>query len=102
MNLRGRVALIGAISLYNATELPPGPNNLPLAIGNRINLRGMNVGDHFDLMPEYVGQAAAWLADGSLRADETIIDGIENTLAAFLSMMRGGNIGKMLVRLNHH
>ncbi|MER5636827.1 NADP-dependent oxidoreductase [Kitasatospora sp. NPDC002227] len=99
MNLNGRVALIGAISVYNATELPPGPNNLPLAIGKRITLRGMNVGDHFGLVPEYVAQAAGWLKDGSLRADETVVDGIEHTLDAFLSMMRGGNTGKMLVRL---
>jgi NADPH-dependent curcumin reductase CurA len=100
MNLRGRVALIGAISVYNATELPPGPNNLPYAIGKRITLRGMNVSDHFDLIPEYVSQAAGWLNDGSLRAEETVVDGIENTLDAFLSMMRGGNTGKMLVRLS--
>ncbi|MFF2144391.1 NADP-dependent oxidoreductase [Kitasatospora sp. NPDC058190] len=99
MNLHGRVALIGAISVYNATELPAGPNNLPFAIGKRINLRGMNVSDHLDLIPEYVTQAAGWLNDGSLRADETVVDGIENTLDAFLSMMRGGNTGKMLVRL---
>ncbi|GAA1983652.1 NADP-dependent oxidoreductase [Kitasatospora viridis] len=100
MNLNGRIALIGAISVYNATELPAGPRNLPLAIGKRITLRGMNVSDHFDLVPEYVGQAAGWLRDGSLRADETVADGIENTLDAFLSMMRGGNTGKMLVRLD--
>ncbi|MDH6140574.1 MULTISPECIES: NADP-dependent oxidoreductase [Kitasatospora] len=99
MNLHGRVALIGAISVYNATEPPPGPNTLPLAIGKRLTLRGMNVGDHFDLFPEYLERAAAWLADGSLRADETLVDGIENTLGAFLAMMRGANTGKMLVRL---
>ncbi|MGW0777260.1 NADP-dependent oxidoreductase [Streptomyces sp. NPDC002835] len=99
MNLRGRVALVGAISGYNATELPAGPAHLPLAIGKRITLRGMNVADHADLAPDYIRQAAAWIADGSLVADETVVDGIENAVDAFLSMMRGANTGKMLVRL---
>ncbi|MFI7006450.1 NADP-dependent oxidoreductase [Streptomyces sp. NPDC050145] len=99
MNLRGRVALVGAISVYNATELPAGPPHLPLAIGKRINLRGMNVSDHFHLVGDFARQAGGWLADGSLIADETVVDGIENTLDAFQAMMRGANTGKMLVRL---
>jgi NADPH-dependent curcumin reductase CurA len=99
MNLRGRVALCGAISMYNATELPAGPRHLPLAIGKRINLLGMNVTDHLGLAPEYIGKAAGWLADGSLRTEETVVDGVENSVEAFLAMMRGANTGKMLVRL---
>ncbi|KOX11894.1 NADP-dependent oxidoreductase [Nocardiopsis sp. NRRL B-16309] len=101
MNLRGRVGLVGAISVYNATEAPAGPRTLPLAIGRRITLRGMNVADHFHLVPEFVGRAATWLADGSLRTEETVVDGIENAFDAFTSMMRGANTGKMLVRLTH-
>ncbi len=101
MNLRGRIAMVGAISGYNATELPAGPPHLPLAIGKRINLRGMNVSDHFHLVPDATPGAGGrrWLADGSLVADETVVDGIENAVDAFGSMMRGANTGKMLVRL---
>ncbi|MFE0100490.1 NADP-dependent oxidoreductase [Streptomyces sp. NPDC059009] len=99
MNLRGRVAMVGAISMYNATELPAGPPHLPLAIGKRINLRGMNVSDHFHLVPEFAAKAGGWLADGSLVADETVVDGIDHAFEAFSAMMRGANTGKMLVRL---
>ncbi|MEV4440540.1 NADP-dependent oxidoreductase [Streptomyces sp. NPDC049577] len=99
MNLRGRVALVGAISMYNATELPAGPPHLPLAIGKRINLRGMNVSDHFHLVPDFAQKVGGWLADGSLVADETVVDGMENAFEAFQAMMRGANTGKMLVRL---
>ncbi|MFI6151770.1 NADP-dependent oxidoreductase [Kitasatospora sp. NPDC051170] len=99
MNLRGRIALVGAISMYNATELPAGPAHLPLAIGKRINLRGMNVGDHFHLVPDFARQVGGWLKDGSLATDETVVDGIENAFEAFQAMMRGANTGKMLVRL---
>ncbi|MDI2125591.1 NADP-dependent oxidoreductase [Yinghuangia seranimata] len=101
MNRHGRIALIGAISVYNATEPVPGPVNLPLAIGRRLTLRGMLVGDHLNLFGEYVATASAWLKDGSLIADETVVDGIDHAVEAFSAMMRGANTGKMLVRLAH-
>jgi hypothetical protein len=99
MNVGGRIALCGAISQYNSTSPVPGPDNLGLAIGKRLTLRGFIVMDHLGLLPEYVGRAAAWIADGSLRTDETVYEGIENAAAAFLGVLRGENTGKMLVRL---
>ncbi|GIG62064.1 NADP-dependent oxidoreductase [Longispora fulva] len=99
MNVHGRAALCGAISQYNATEPVPGPRNLALAIGKRLTLRGMLVGDHNDLAPQFVQQVAGWLANGEVRAEETIVDGIGGAPDAFLGMMRGANTGKMLVRL---
>ncbi|RFU38679.1 NADP-dependent oxidoreductase [Actinomadura logoneensis] len=101
MNTFGRIALCGAISAYNTTELPPGPRNLPLAVGKRLTLRGMIVSDHLALAPAYAARAAGWLRDGSLVAEETVVDGIENAFEAFQAMMRGANTGKMLVRIVH-
>lgn len=40
-----------------------------------------------------------WFAEGRIAYDETIVDGIEHTVDAFLDMMRGANTGKMLVRV---
>ncbi|GAB3970307.1 NADP-dependent oxidoreductase [Actinoallomurus acanthiterrae] len=99
MNRDGRIALCGAISVYNATTPPPGPDNLYQAIGKRLALRGFIVGDHQDLAAEYAQLAAAWLNDGSLQYEETIVDGIDNTVEAFLGMLKGTNTGKMLIRL---
>ncbi|MFC5182565.1 NADP-dependent oxidoreductase [Actinomadura harenae] len=101
MNPFGRIALCGAISAYNATDLPPAPRNLPLAIGKRLTLRGLIVSDHLKLAPEYTARAAGWLKNGSLVAEETVVDGIDNAFEAFQAMMRGANTGKMLVRLVH-
>jgi NADPH-dependent curcumin reductase CurA len=100
LNTNGRVALCGAISVYNAAEPVPGPNNLALAIGKRLSLRGFIVTDHQDLATEYAQLAAGWLADGSLKYNETVVDGIDNAVDAFLGLLRGANTGKMLVRLN--
>lgn len=99
LNVGGRVALCGAISQYNATSPVPGPDNLALAIGKRLSLRGFIVTDHLALAPAWAGQAAGWLADGSLRAEETVVDGVQNAVEAFLGLLRGANTGKMLIRL---
>jgi NADPH-dependent curcumin reductase CurA len=99
LNPGGRVALCGAISQYNATAPVPGPDNLALAIGKRLTLRGFIVSDHLDLAAAWIPQAARWLADGELRAEETVVDGVENAAGAFLGLLRGANTGKMLIRL---
>jgi NADPH-dependent curcumin reductase CurA len=99
MNNHGRVAMCGAIAVYNATTPQPGPASLWNAISKRLTLRGFIALDHLGLMPTFVPRAAGWLRDGSLRADETIVSGIENAVDAFSAMMRGANTGKMLVRL---
>lgn len=100
LNPFGRVALCGAIAGYNDAVPAPGPNNLMSAVEKRITLRGFIVGDHLDRTGEWVRRGAVWLADGSLRVRETVVDGIDNAVDAFLAMMRGANTGKMLVRLH--
>ncbi len=95
----GRVALVGAISGYNTTAPAPGPDNLFRAAAKEATLRGMLVSSHFDLFPEWIGKAAGWLADGSLRTEQTVVQGIEQAPAALLGVLAGANTGKMLVRL---
>ncbi|WP_199548570.1 NADP-dependent oxidoreductase [Streptomyces sp. N35] len=95
----GRIALVGAISGYNAESPTPGPDNLFRAAAKEATLRGMLVSSHFDLFPEWIGKAAGWLADGSLRTEQTVVDGIEQAPGAFLGVLSGANTGKMLVRL---
>ncbi|MFD1146146.1 NADP-dependent oxidoreductase [Saccharothrix hoggarensis] len=95
----GRIALVGAVSQYNATGPVPGPNLYPAAV-KQLSLRGMVVSSYLHRFPEYVERAAGWLADGSLRAEETVVDGLERAPEAFLGVLRGANTGKMLVRLD--
>jgi len=99
LRLRGRIAICGAISQYNATELPPGPRNLYRLIQTRGTIRGMLVSDHAHLRRRFFEQVGGWLADGSLRYRETIVEGLENAPQAFCDLLAGANTGKMLVRL---
>jgi NADPH-dependent curcumin reductase CurA len=95
----GRVALCGAIAAYNATEAPVGPPNLGLAITKRLTLRGYIVTDHRDRTPAFVEEVGAWIRDGRIVCTETVVDGFENTPDAFIGLLRGDNVGKMVVRV---
>jgi len=99
LNVGGRVAMCGAISQYNSTEPTPGPRNLMLAIGKQLTLKGFLVGGYWQYMGEFVEKLSGWLADGTVRYDETIVDGLENAPQAFMDLLDGANTGKMLVRL---
>jgi NADPH-dependent curcumin reductase CurA len=95
-----RVALVGAISSYNATGPVPGPDNLYQAYWKELTLRGVLVVSHLHRFPEWIERASGWLRDGSLRTAETVVDGLEQAPDAFLGVLRGANTGKMLVRLD--
>ena len=43
-------------------------------------------------------QMAQWLKEGKLKYHEDIIEGFENTPKAFIEMLGGKNLGKMLVK----
>jgi NADPH-dependent curcumin reductase CurA len=99
LNTHGRVALCGAIAHYNVTEPPAGPRNLGLAISKRLTLRGFIISDHGDRMPAMVEEVGRWLRDGRLAHSETVVEGLDHAPEAFLSLLGGGNTGKMIVRL---
>ncbi|MDK1343901.1 NADP-dependent oxidoreductase [Streptomyces sp. 378] len=95
----GRIAVCGMISVYNDTEPAPGPKNLARLIATRGRIEGFLVGDHYDLQPQFVQEVAPWVASGELKYRETVVEGIENNLEAFLGVLRGDNTGKMIVKL---
>ncbi|GAT80439.1 NADP-dependent oxidoreductase [Streptomyces sp. F-3] len=95
----GRIAVCGMISVYNNTEPAPGPRNLIRLIQTRGRIEGFIVGDHRDLQPQFVREVGPWVREGRLKYRETVVEGIENTLEAFLGLLRGDNIGKMVVKL---
>ncbi|UZJ24237.1 NADP-dependent oxidoreductase [Rhodococcus antarcticus] len=99
LNNRGRVAICGMISQYNADAPTPGPRNMAMIIGKRLTLRGFIVSDFNALQPTFVREMGGWLADGSVRTQETVVDGgVDAAGQAFVDLMRGANTGKMLVR----
>ena len=99
MNDGGRLALCGAISSYNATERTPGPDNLWLAITRGLTLQGFTVNNYMSVFKEFAQKVGPWVASGEIVFDETVVEGIDNSVDAFLDLMKGANTGKMLVKI---
>ncbi|GLZ79698.1 NADP-dependent oxidoreductase [Actinorhabdospora filicis] len=95
----GRIALVGAISSYNDTEPAPGPANLFRLAALGASVKGVLVNHYLDRFGEWIGEAAPLLAEGSLRGTSTVLNGLEKAPEAFLGVLSGANVGKMLVRL---
>lgn len=98
MNDFGRAAICGSISNYNSTTADPGPSNLSLLVVRRLTLAGFIVYDHSSREAAFQEEMTEWLRSGAVRYDETVIHGIDNSIDAFLDLMRGRNVGKMLVK----
>jgi NADPH-dependent curcumin reductase CurA len=93
-----RFAICGMIEGYNQRE-PMAFRFIQRVIAARIQLKGFIVFDYFPRMAEFYAEMAPWVANGTVKSRETIVDGLENTPDAFLGLFKGENIGKMLVRL---
>ena len=93
-----RFAICGMIDVYNdgkATEL----RYLARLIGMRVQMRGFIVSDYMARASEFYRDMGGWLAEGRLRREETVHDGLEAMPTAFAGLFTGGNTGKMLVRV---
>ncbi len=99
LNNFGRICACGSISRYNDAAPAPGPPNLFQVVPKRLQMRGFIVTDHLDRLPQFESDMKGWIASGELRVRETVVDGLENAVEAFLGLFRGENTGKMLVRL---
>ena len=93
----GRVSICGAISQYDDLSDVRGPKlYLRLAERNAM-MAGFTVDHYADKFPEAIPKLAGWLADGSLKMPEHIVEGVENFPDALITLLTGGHMGKMLV-----
>ena len=100
MKPNGRIPLCGAIAQYNATAPVPGPNNLTIAIGMGLTLRGFIVSNFEHLRADFVRDMTAWVTSGRLQYRETVFEGLEKAPEAFIGLFTGANTGKMVVNLS--
>jgi NADPH-dependent curcumin reductase CurA len=99
LNPFARITLCGMISQYNLDPPEPGPRYLFNLIGNRALMQGFIISDHFNRYPEFVAEVGPWLKAGRVKYEETIVEGIERAVAAFLGLFSGDNTGKMIVKV---
>ena len=50
-------------------------------------------------MGDFYREMGGWIGSGQVKSRDTVVEGIDNTLDAFLGLFSGANTGKMLVKL---
>jgi NADPH-dependent curcumin reductase CurA len=95
----GRIIACGGISGYNETKPRPGPANLFNITTKRLTMKGLIVRDWLDRQHEFEQEVGADFKAGKLKSKETVVDGIEHAVGAFIGLFQGQNIGKMVVKL---
>jgi NADPH-dependent curcumin reductase CurA len=100
MNLRGRVVCCGNVSQYDVEKPAPGPMTVPgLVVVKRIRMEGFIVTDFYDRRAEAEARLARWIADGRIKAELDIFDGLERAPEALIGLFEGNNRGKRAVRV---
>ncbi|WP_018349036.1 NADP-dependent oxidoreductase [Longispora albida] len=95
----GRIVWCGAVSQYNNTGTWSGPANLYEVVYKTLRLEGFLVREHMDAQPELEDFLVPHLRSGAVHSAQTIVDGFDGIVDAFLDMLSGANTGKMIVRL---
>jgi hypothetical protein len=96
-----RVVLCGAISQYNnlGERNPVGPKNYFSLIMQHARMEGFLV---FHFMPRYseaIAEMSKWYAEGKLKNEVDLQQGLENAPKTIIRLFTGANFGKQLLKL---
>lgn len=99
LRVHGRIIACGGISNYNHTEPVSGPPNLVNMVSKRLTMKGLIVTDSFAQMEEFEREVGELYQAGKLINKETVAEGLDAAVGAFIGLFTGENIGKMVVKL---
>lgn len=107
MNRFGRIPICGMIAWYDAGGLGEGASEEALTgpklwrsiLVKHLSVNGFIISNHFDRFPDFMHEVAPKVASGEIAYIEDVAHGLENAPAAFMAMLKGGNMGKQVVKL---
>ncbi|MBX6320885.1 MAG: NADP-dependent oxidoreductase [Rhodospirillaceae bacterium] len=104
LNVGARMPVCGFIAHYNDESLPAGPNRLPTLLATvlqkRVRMQGFIILDHYATrFDAFHRDMSEWIAAGRIQVREDVVDGLENAPAAFIGLLQGRNLGKLIVRV---
>jgi len=99
LNFQARIPVCGQISLYNQEEPDVGPRIQSQLLISSAMMKGFIVGNYAERFPEGMAELSRWVKEGSIKYQENIVEGFENTVQAFLGLFIGENLGKQLVKV---
>ncbi|WP_367649035.1 NADP-dependent oxidoreductase [Aeromicrobium stalagmiti] len=105
LNTYARVPVCGLVAGYNDTELPAGPDRsgqlMRHVLTKSLTIRGFIQNEFVKAhYKDFQAEASGWIADGSLRYKEDVVEGLDNAPEAFFGLLKGKNFGKLLIQVS--
>ena len=99
INYKGTIVVCGAISQYADFHNQVGPKNYMQLIAQSAKMQGFTMKDYMHRVPEAFIALLTAQKKGDLIFREHIVEGIESFPIAFEMLFRGGNQGKLLIKV---
>lgn len=105
LNLGARVPVCGLIAHYNDTELPAGPDRVPLlmrqVLTRRLLVQGFLIFDHFATGREaFLADMSTWVDQKRVTIHEDVLAGLESAPQGLIDLLSGRHFGKVVVRVS--
>jgi NADPH-dependent curcumin reductase CurA len=97
MAMYGRIGICGLIEGYTSDSGLPGPARFDQILMKRLTVKGIFLPDFLAQGANYYAPLKAWYDEGKLIGDFDETKGLDNVLVAFERLMRGKNLGKVIV-----
>jgi hypothetical protein len=102
LNIGARVPVCGFIAHYNEARGSGHEDHLPALLAavlqKRVHLQGFIILDHYgERFDAFQAQMRALVREGRVRIDEEVVAGLENAPGAFIDMLVGRHLGKLVV-----
>lgn len=104
LNIGARVPVCGFIAHYNEDADRGGEDHLPALLAavlqKRVRMQGFIILDHYgERFDTFQARMRKLVRDGAIRIDEALVAGLENAPLAFIDMLEGRHLGKVVVRV---
>lgn len=107
MNEFGRIPVCGMISWYNDGGMGAGASTESLStphlwrniLVRKLSVNGYIISDHWSNYISFVSEVEPMVASGSIKYQEDVVTGIENAPDAFIGLLNGRNLGKLVIEV---
>lgn len=99
INIGARIVMCGAISEYTRAE-SPGLKNYTSLIMQRGRMEGFIILDYVDRFIEAIMELVPLVADGRIKYNVEVVDGLEHAPDALNRLFTGDHTGKLIVRVS--
>ncbi len=95
----GRIVICGRISQMNSTKINEGLKNMAHVLVKRLTIKGFLIFDYEKELENFKTDMTEWLKKNKIFTKETVYDGLDMAPKAFVDLLNGKNIGKMLIKI---